>query len=105
MKEIKLNEDNIEAAVSGEEGVLLDFYAERCGACRTVFRVLGELTGEGDDFVLGKVDVDAEPGLAKRFGIVRVPTLVAVKRGEEVRRLCGLQSKSAIAALINDVTQ
>lgn len=105
MKEIELNEDNIDAALSGEEGVLLDFYSERCGACRTVLRILGELAGEGDDFVLGKVDVDAEPGLARRFGIARVPTFVAVRNGKEVKSLCGVQSKSAIAALIGEVTR
>lgn len=103
MRKIDLTEDNIDDVLSGTEGVVLEFYAERCASCRTLFRILDETETEGA--VLGKVDVDAAPGLAARFGVVRIPTLVAVRNGKEVKRLSGLQSKSAIAALLDEATK
>ena len=62
----------------------------------TIEAVAGEVT----DKVVGKVNVDEEPELAQRYGIMSIPTLVVIKNGNVVRRTVGVQSKQAILDLL-----
>jgi len=82
---------------SSEIPVLLDLWAAWCGPCRMIAPVIEELTSELSGRVLvGKLDVDANPQTASRFGVQSIPTLLILKDGREVDRLIGLQSKPAI---------
>ena len=77
--------------------VLLDLWAAWCGPCRMIAPTIETLAGEFAGRVLvGKLDVDANPQTAARFGVQGIPTLLILKNGSEVDRLVGVQSKEAI---------
>ena len=77
--------------------VLLDLWAAWCGPCRMIAPIIEQLASELDGRVLvGKLDVDANPQTASRFGVQSIPTLLVIKDGREVDRLVGLQQKNSI---------
>ena len=78
--------------------VLLDFWAAWCGPCQKLTPILEELAAEGQDYVIRKVDVDADPELAVRYRVASIPTLILFRDGEAVSRLTGLRSKEQILA-------
>ena len=82
-----------DAGVDNAPLTLVDFWATWCGPCRMVGPVIEKL-GEKyqDTAVIAKVDVDAEPDLARRFGIMSIPTVVFLKNGKEFERLVGVQN-------------
>ena len=59
--------------------VLLDFWASWCGPCRMVSPLIDELAEELSDIKVGKVNVDEQPELAEKFGVMSIPTLVVLK--------------------------
>lgn len=90
---------NFETEVlNSEKPVLVDFWATWCGPCRRQAPIVEELAEEG--FAVGKVDVDAQPGLAQQFQIMSIPTMIIFKGGREVKRLVGLTSKADLKALL-----
>jgi thioredoxin len=77
--------------------VLLDMWAAWCGPCRMIAPVIETLAKEmSGRAVIGKLDVDANPRTAARFGVQSIPTLLILKGGREVDRLVGVQTKEAI---------
>jgi len=77
--------------------VLLDLWAAWCGPCRMIAPVVEQIAAEFSGRALvGKLDVDANPWTASRFGIQSIPTLLILKDGREVDRLIGAQCKQAI---------
>jgi thioredoxin 1 len=79
--------------------VLVDFYADWCGACQQLAPVLDELAGDYDGRVkVVKIDVEHHPATAERLGVRGIPTLVLFDGGEERWRLVNVTRKPAIAA-------
>ncbi len=81
--------------------VLLDFWAAWCGPCRMFAPVLEETARElGDSAVIGKVNIDEQPELASRFGVLSVPTVLVFREGRPGGRLVGVQDKATLVRLL-----
>ena len=77
--------------------VLLDLWAAWCGPCRMIAPTIKILASElAGKVLVGKLDVDANPRTAARFGVQSIPTLLILKDGKEVDRIVGVQSREAI---------
>jgi thioredoxin 1 len=98
---VQLTEQDFDEALGGNQGlVMVDFWAEWCGPCRAIAPVLEELVAASEGrVVLMKVNVDENPGLAARYGIQSIPTILFIKQGKVVDRVIGAVPK----ALLQDV--
>ena len=80
-----------------DKAVIVDFWAEWCGPCHAVAPVLDRIVEErGDELKLVKVNIDEERGLAERYGIASIPTMILFRDGEPAAAALGAQPKSAL---------
>jgi len=78
--------------------VLLDLWAEWCAPCGTLAPIIDELAEEfAGRVIVGKVDIDKNQITASNFGVRSIPTLLVLKKGIEIERIVGLQTKDAIS--------
>lgn len=81
---------------------MVDFWADWCGPCKMLSPTVEALAGQYDGKVLvGKVNVDEEPELARRFGVMSIPTVVFLKNGQEVNRKIGFMPSDAFTAVLD----
>jgi thioredoxin 1 len=91
-----------EAVLHSDKPVLVDFWATWCGPCRMVAPVLEEIAAEHKDKItVAKLDVDANPTIARDYQVLSIPTLMVFKGGEKVKEIVGAKPK---AALLNDLS-
>ena len=83
-----------------EGTVLVDFFASWCGPCRMIAPILEEISEERVDVKIVKVDVDELPELARRYGIMSIPTLLIFKDGTLVSKTMGYQDKDSLNEFI-----
>ena len=103
MSTIKITKNNFaDEVINSEKPVLLDFWAAWCGPCRMVAPVLDEIASERSDLKVGKINVDEENELAEKFGVMSIPTLVAIKDGKIVRQAVGVRPKERILDLFRE---
>ena len=101
MSVININGSNFEQEViNSEKPVLLDFWAPWCGPCRMVSPIVDEIANEHPELKVGKVNVDEEPVLASKFGVMSIPALFVVKEGKVVNQALGARPKQQILDLV-----
>lgn len=102
-KIIHTTDDAFEQDVLGvEQYVLVDFWADWCGPCKMIAPILDEIADEyGDKIKVVKLDIDANPGMPRRFGVRGIPTLMIFKNGEVEATKVGAVSKSQLTAFID----
>ena len=101
MSAVNINNQNfVREVMESDKKVLLDFWAPWCGPCRMVVPIVEEIAAERPDIKVGKINVDENPDLASRFGIMSIPTLVVMENGKVVNKAMGARPKAAILNLL-----
>ena len=96
--------ENFEDIVGKNSVVLIDFFATWCGPCKMLSPVLEQVNEEiGSEVKITKLDIDNSMDLAKKFGVMSVPTMILFKDGKEVERIVGLRQKTQIIDAINNI--
>ena len=100
MSILHVNNNNFDSVKTSDKPVLLDFYADWCGPCRMVAPVVEQIAEENTQYLIGKINVDKEPELARKFNVLSIPTLVVLKDGKIISQSAGARPKADILALL-----
>lgn len=100
MSVINVTAQNFNDIIDTDKPILLDFYADWCGPCQMVGPVVKEISEENTDITVGKINVDNEPILAQKFGVMSIPMLVVIKNKEISNQAVGYRNKDEILQLL-----
>ncbi len=105
MPEVRLTEDNWEKEVLNSDiPVLVDFWAPWCGPCRMVAPIVSEIAEEyAGKLKVGKLNTDEEPGIAVKYGIMSIPTLMIFKNGSVADQIIGAVPKEYFVQKIEQI--
>lgn len=100
MAHMDLTNKNFDSII-GNGVTLVDFWADWCGPCKMQAPVIDELGDKYEGKVtVAKLNVDDEPSIAARFGVMNIPTLIVYREGEEITRRVGVQSLDQLEAML-----
>lgn len=105
MSEVQFSDSNFESEVlKNSQPVLVDFFASWCGPCKLQGPIIEELAVElSGKAKIGKMDVDANPETAGKYGIMSIPTIIIFKDGQPMAQLAGLQGKEILKQEIEKI--
>lgn len=89
MAKIIQNAEEFDALLQSEKPVLVDFFATWCGPCKMFAPTFDEFAGEHDEVSCAKVDVDQNGDIARKYGIMSIPTIILFKNGEATKKNVG----------------
>jgi len=97
---VELTEATFDAAIASGT-VLVDFWAPWCGPCRMQTPILDDVAEQlGDQATIAKVNVDDAPGVAAKYGIRSIPTLIVFKDGQPAQQFVGVQQAPTLVAAL-----
>ena len=102
---VDVNQNTFQSTVmDAQKPVLVDFWAAWCGPCRMVAPVIEELAGEYKDKVgFAKIDVDQNPQLASKYGVMSIPTLIIFKNGKPEQQVIGYKAKAELKKMLDNI--
>ena len=103
MATVELTQDNFNQTVEDNDIVLLDFWAEWCGPCKTFGPIFEKVSEQHDDVTFGKIDTDEQQALGAAFEVRSIPTVMAIRDGVMVFKQAGVLPEAALEDLIEQV--
>lgn len=102
---LEITDGNFEEVVmNSDKPVVVDFWAAWCGPCRMIGPIIEEMATEYDGKALvGKVDVDSNPGVSAQFGVRNIPTVLFIKNGKVVDKSVGAVPKAQLTQKLNEL--
>ncbi|KKP57968.1 MAG: Thioredoxin [Candidatus Moranbacteria bacterium GW2011_GWF1_34_10] len=93
-----------EEVLESDKVVLVDFWAPWCGPCQMMGPIVNDLASElGEDFKVGKINVDENPQSASEYGIMSIPAIKIFKGGKIVKEFVGVQNKDTLKSELKNI--
>lgn len=93
-----------EVVLNSDKPVVVDFWAEWCGPCRMIGPIIEEMAGEYEGKALiGKVNVDMNPGVSAQFGVRNIPTVLFIKGGQIADKIVGAVPKAQLTSKLDAI--
>ena len=99
---VHFSQDGFDKALTQDQLMMVDFWADWCGPCKMLGPVIEDLAARYDGKALvGKVNVDDDPQLAQRYGVMSIPTVIFLKNGKEIDRKVGVMPEGAFTEVLD----